>query len=69
MSLQGHTAQREHKVSMGSRVQWFNGSVVQMRCTEVSLCEFEVEMVPARRGEKGYEAEDLGDRKMGKAAM
>ena len=29
MSLQGHTARREHKVSVGSRgsvVQWFGGS-------------------------------------------
>ena len=25
MSLQGHTARRERKVSVGSRVQWFRG--------------------------------------------
>ena len=31
MSLQGHTAQREHEVSVRSRVQWFNGAMVQMR--------------------------------------
>ena len=35
-----------------------------VRCMEVSPCESKVEMVPARRGEKEYEAEDLGDRKI-----
>ena len=32
-----HTAQREHEVSVGSRVQWFNGSMVQMRSQRPSM--------------------------------
>ena len=36
MSLQGHTARHECKVSVRSRVQWFNGAVVQMRSRQPS---------------------------------
>ena len=36
MSWQGHTAQRERKVSVGSMDQWTNGSMVQMRSRQPS---------------------------------